>query len=218
MGSRVTDGSSTTLIVGGPPSIVVPPQPVVSAVANGVQHTTFTCTAFGGPTLRISWIHNMQNVSQNGRFQVMVTEDGRNHNSSTLAINNLTAIDSGIIRCVANNSLGVDSANTTLSVLTSDFNLAVTVAASVRFVVTLFEGYIIPQPVRLRILFTSAEVARTGTRNVTSETYVNTNRMIHEIPNSEVPYIQFKVQVALTVGSEVGPFVPNLDSAPVYRM
>ena len=95
-----------------------------------------------------------------------------------------------------------------------------TVAASVRFVVTLFEGYIIPQPVRLRIVFTSAEAARTGTRNVTrtSETYVNTSRMIHEFPNLEVPYIQFKAQVALTVGSEVGPFVPNLDSAPVYRM
>ena len=95
-------------------------------------------------------------------------------------------------------------------------------AASVRFVVTLFEGYIIPQPVRLRILFTSAEAARTGTRNVTrnvtSETYVNTSRMIHEVPNLEVPYIQFKAQVALTMGSEVGPFVPNLDSAPVYRM
>jgi len=92
------------------------------------------------------------------------------------------------------------------------------VAASVRFVVTLFEGYIIPQPVRLRILFTSAEVARTGTRNITSKTYVNTRRMIHEVPNSEVPYIQFKAQVALTVGSEVGPFIPNLDSAPVYRI
>ena len=87
-----------------------------------------------------------------------------------------------------------------------------------QFVVTLFEGYIIPQPVRLRIVFTSAEAARTGTRNVTSETYDNTSRMIHEVPNSEVPYIQFNTQVALTVGSEVGPFVSNLDSAPVYRM
>jgi len=85
-------------------------------------------------------------------------------------------------------------------------------------VVTLFEGYIIPQPVRLRIVFTSAEAAHTGTRSITSETYVNTRRMIHEIPNSEVPYIQFKAQVALTVGSEVGPFIPNLDSVPVYRM
>ena len=36
---------------------------------------------------------------------------------------------------------------------------------------------------------------------ITSETYVNTSRMILEIPNSEVPYIQFKAQVALTVGS-----------------
>ena len=86
-----------------------------------------------------------------------------------------------------------------------------------QFVVTLFEGYIIPQPVRLRILFTSAEAVRTG-RSITSETYVNTSRMIHEVPNSEVPYIQFNAQVALTVGSEMGPFVPNLDSAPVYRM
>jgi len=92
------------------------------------------------------------------------------------------------------------------------------VAASVRFVVTLFEGYIIPQPVRLRIIFTSAEAARTGTRNITSETYVNTSTMIHEVPTSEVPYMQFKAQVALTVGNKVGPFVPDLDSAPVYRM
>jgi len=84
-------------------------------------------------------------------------------------------------------------------------------------VVTLLEGYIIPQPVRLRIVFTSAEADRTGTRSITSETY-NTSRMIHEVPNSEVLFIQFKAQVALTVGSEVGPFVPNLDSAPVYRM
>jgi len=41
--------------------------------------------------------------------------------------------------------------------------------------------------------------------------------MIHEVPNSEVPYIQFKAQVALMVESEVGPLVPILDSAPVYR-
>ena len=63
----------------------------------------------------------MQNVSQNGRFQVMVTEDGRNRMSSTLAINSLTATDSGTIQCVANNSLGVDSADTTLSVLSKYF-------------------------------------------------------------------------------------------------
>jgi len=86
-------------------------------------------------------------------------------------------------------------------------------------VVTLFEGYSIPQPVRLRIVFTSAEAARTGTRNnKTSEFHFNESTMIHEVPNSEVPYIQFKAQVALMVESEVGPLVPILDSAPVYRM
>ena len=106
----------------GPPRIVTPPQPVVTAVADGVQHsTTFNCTAFGSPTPHISMMHNMQNVSQNGRFQVMVTENDRNNMNSTLTINNLTATDSGIIRCVANNSLGVDSADTTLSVLSECF-------------------------------------------------------------------------------------------------
>ena len=104
------------------PRIVTPPQPVVTAVADGVQHsTTFNCTAFGDPTPHISWMHNMQNISQNGRFQVMVTEDGRNHNSSRLAINSLTATDSGIIWCVADNSVGMDSADTTLSVLSKYF-------------------------------------------------------------------------------------------------
>ena len=106
----------------GPPGIVTPPQPVVTAVADGVQHsTTFNCTAFGDPTPHISWIHNMQNVSQNGRFQVMVTENDRDHTNSTLTINSLTATDSGIIRCVADNSLGMDSADTTLSVLSKCF-------------------------------------------------------------------------------------------------
>ena len=98
--------------------IVVPPQPVVTAVADGVQHnTTFNCTAVGEPTPHISWMHSMQNITQNGRFQVMVTEDGRNRTSSTLAIDSLTATDSGIIRCVADNVFGNISADTTLSVL-----------------------------------------------------------------------------------------------------
>ena len=87
-----------------------------------------------------------------------------------------------------------------------------------RFAVTLLEGYTIPQPVSLRIIFTSTEAARTGTTTLTTETYANASTMIHEIPNSEVPYIRFKAQVALIVGSQVGPFIPDLDTAPVYRM
>ena len=47
----------------------------------------------------------------------MVTEDDGNHTSSTLTINSLTATDSGIIQCVADNPLGVASADTTISVL-----------------------------------------------------------------------------------------------------
>ena len=70
----------------------------------------------------------MQDVSQNGRFQVMVTEDGRNHDSSlssrsTLTIYSLTGTDSGIVQCVADNGLGDVSADTTLSVLSKYFLL-----------------------------------------------------------------------------------------------
>ena len=64
----------------------------------------------------------MQDVSQNGRFQVVVTENGRNLiSSSTLTVNRLTVTDSGIVRCVADNGLGNVSADTTLSVLSKYF-------------------------------------------------------------------------------------------------
>jgi len=56
----------------------------------------------------------------------MVTEDGRNHDSSlisssTLTINSLNGADSGIVQCVADNGLGNVSADTTLSVLSKYF-------------------------------------------------------------------------------------------------
>ena len=118
---------------GRPPSIVAPPQPVVTTVADGVQHsTTFNCTAFGVPTPHISWMFGMQNIVQSGRFRFLVT-DGGNHTSSTLTINNLTATDSGIIRCVADNPFGSASADTTLSVLSKYFLDSTRVWVSVIF-------------------------------------------------------------------------------------
>jgi len=71
----------------------------------------------------------MQNVSQNGRFQVMVT-DGGSYTSSTLTINNLTATDSGIIQCVADNGLGNVSADTTLSVLSKCIHICLFTCSS----------------------------------------------------------------------------------------
>ena len=106
----------------GPPRIVTPPQPVVTAVADGVQHNTkFNCTAVGDPAPHTLWMHSMQSISQNGRFQVTTTEDGGYRTSSTLAINDLTATDSGNIQCVADNPHGIASANTTLSILSECF-------------------------------------------------------------------------------------------------
>ena len=58
----------------------------------------------------------------------MATEgDGGISISSTLAINNLTAADNGIIRCVADNHVGDASADTTLSVLSKHSAIILTV-------------------------------------------------------------------------------------------
>ena len=113
----------------GPPTIVTPPERRVTTVADGVRHnanTTFVCSAAGTPIPHISWMHKMQNVSQNETFQFMVTEEYRYRNSSlttssTLTINNLTATDSGIVQCVAHNRFGNASADTTLSILSKYF-------------------------------------------------------------------------------------------------
>ena len=117
-----------------PPSILTPPQPIVTAASDGVQHNiAFICTAVGDPTPNISWTHSMQNISQNERFQVMATEDdGGISISSTLAIDNLTEADNGIIRCVADNHVGDASADTTLSVLSKHSAVILTVLPAKR--------------------------------------------------------------------------------------
>ena len=50
----------------------------------------------------------------------------------------------------------------------------------------------------------------TSSRNMTSEeAYMNTSRILLEVPRSRLPYERFQVDVALQVGGEVGPFVPD---------
>ena len=47
-------------------------------------------------------------------------------------------------------------------------------------------------------------------RNMTSEeAYMNTSRILLEVPRSRLPYERFRVDVALQVGDEVGPFVSD---------
>ena len=50
----------------------------------------------------------------------------------------------------------------------------------------------------------------TRSRNMTSEeAYMNTSRILLEVPRSRLPYERFRVDVALRVGDEVGPFVSD---------
>jgi len=73
----------------------------------------------------------------------------------------------------------------------------------------------IPGPVRLRIKYTWVVQPDTVERT-TSTTFENTREIVHEVSGSEVPFQQFRLQVALQVGGVVGPFVQDLENATVY--
>jgi len=50
----------------------------------------------------------------------------------------------------------------------------------------------------------------TNSRNMSSEeAYMNTSRILLEVPRSRLPYERFRVDVALQVGGKVGPFVSD---------
>lgn len=98
-----------------------------------------------------------------------------------------------------------------------DVRVVITMDRDVQFFVTPLEGYLIPELTRLRIKFTSAEDETNGiTSNMTSTAaFVNTERILYQIPSSEVPFERFRVQVAQLVDGLTGPFVPRLESAEV---
>ena len=72
----------------------------------------------------------------------------------------------------------------------------------------------IPGPVRLRIKYTWT--VRPGTVELnTSTTFEDMRKIFHTVFRSEVPFQQFRFQVALVVDRVVGPFVPDLENATV---
>lgn len=77
----------------------------------------------------------------------------------------------------------------------------------------------IPGTVRLRIKYISQENPDSTEQHmrISNGAFTNVSRITVDVPNSDVPYQRFKVQVALMVGSQQGPFVPeSLDSAITY--
>jgi len=73
----------------------------------------------------------------------------------------------------------------------------------------------IPAPVRLRIKYTWV-VLPEAVEQRTSTTFENMREIVHEVSRSEVPFQQFRLQVALQVDRVVGPFVPELANATVF--
>ena len=95
-----------------------------------------------------------------------------------------------------------------------DFQLAVVVTAEGNLMLTVTLQTAIPGPVRLRIKYTWAVQPDTVELN-TSTTFENVREIVHMVFRSEVPFQQFRFQVALQVDRVVGPFVPDLENATV---
>ena len=95
-----------------------------------------------------------------------------------------------------------------------DFQLAFAVTAEGNLMLTVTLRTAIPGPVRLRIKYTWA-VQPDMVERTTSATFENMTEIVHIVFRSEVPFQQFRFQVALVVDRVVGPFVPDLENATV---
>ena len=77
----------------------------------------------------------------------------------------------------------------------------------------------IPGTVQLRIKYISQENPDSTEQHMrrSNGAYTNVSRITADVPSSDVPYQRFKVQVALMIDNQQGPFVPeSLDSAQIY--
>ena len=91
-----------------------------------------------------------------------------------------------------------------------DFNIVVstTTARDMLIRINFQDGYRILDQTRLLMKYTDER--STESMNMTSEeAYMNRNKILLEVPHSRLPYERFRVDVALQVGDEVGPFVPD---------
>ena len=96
-----------------------------------------------------------------------------------------------------------------------EMNVVITTGGDVLFRVTLPAA--IPVAVRLRIHFVSEDNPRNVQNQTSDGTFTNLTELYYEVQNSRVPFPRFKVQLALMVENNVGPFVPpDLEFAKVY--
>ena len=86
-----------------------------------------------------------------------------------------------------------------------DFQLAVMVTAEGNLMLTVTLQTAIPGPVRLRTKYTWT-VQPIPAELTTSTTFENMREIVHMVFRSDVPFQQFRFQVALVVDRVVGPF------------
>ena len=103
------------------PFIVVRPSDTEATYGDTVL---LTCVAFGDPLPTFYWLHNSQPVENSTDsttlvFDDYVTEYGITFVRSILQLCSVTFEAEGYYTCVANNSAGVETANTSLQVIST---------------------------------------------------------------------------------------------------
>ena len=94
-----------------------------------------------------------------------------------------------------------------------DFQLGVVVTEEGNLMLTVTLQTAIPEPVRLRIKYTRVAYPDQVERATNRTFSENSREITHE--ESELPFPQFRLQVALQVGGVVGPFGPDLENTTV---
>ena len=93
--------------------------------------------------------------------------------------------------------------------------MVITTGGDVQFHLTLPAA--IPETLQLRIQFVAEDNMRNVWRQTSTGAYTNLRKIFYEVQNSRVPLQRFKVQVALMVNNNVGPYAPtDLEFATVY--
>ena len=85
------------------PTIIVHPE---SQTKTEGENVTLTCNATGNPAPTISWTRNGSPIDTSDNSRISFSG-----NKKQLTITNVSRTDSGEYRCVANNSLGIDTSN-----------------------------------------------------------------------------------------------------------
>ena len=96
-----------------------------------------------------------------------------------------------------------------------DVHVQITTDESIRLSIEL--PVIIPRPLAFKLRFTDTQGPSPPIDRISADSFINMQDIEFEVSRLRVPFPQFKLQVALVVRNNIGPFIPsNLETASEY--